>query len=126
VPPCFEWTGIAQSNLTLCLAPLHFYRVRAGNFYVATGAGFLVVVTARFRTLYVFLLMEVGTRRIVHIPSRRWWPNPSLVHDRDSIFSAEVDQQFCAIRPSRTGPFPPVFVMEATENRTRCDFAVLA
>jgi hypothetical protein len=25
---------------------------------------FLVVVTARFRTLYVFLLMEVGTRRI--------------------------------------------------------------
>ena len=27
---------------------------------------FLVVVTARFRTLYVFLLMEVGTRRIVH------------------------------------------------------------
>jgi putative transposase len=27
---------------------------------------FLVVVTARFRTLYVVLLMEVGTRRIVH------------------------------------------------------------
>jgi len=27
---------------------------------------FLVVVTARFRTLHVFLLMEVGTRRIVH------------------------------------------------------------
>ena len=27
---------------------------------------FLVVVTTRFRTLYVFLLVEVGTRRIVH------------------------------------------------------------
>jgi hypothetical protein len=27
---------------------------------------FMVVVTARFRTLYVFLLMEIGTRRIVH------------------------------------------------------------
>src|ERR1700739_1445357 len=27
---------------------------------------FLVVVTARFRTLSVFLLMEVGTRRIVY------------------------------------------------------------
>jgi hypothetical protein len=27
---------------------------------------FLVVVTARFRTLYVFLLMEIATRRIVH------------------------------------------------------------
>jgi hypothetical protein len=27
---------------------------------------FLVVVTARFRVLYVFLLMEHGTRRILH------------------------------------------------------------
>jgi putative transposase len=34
---------------------------------------FLVVVTARFRTLYVFLLMEVGTRRIVHCNS--WGPS---------------------------------------------------
>src|SRR6516164_1647727 len=38
---------------------------------------FLVVVTARFRTLYVFLLMEVGTRRIVHCnvtahPTANW------------------------------------------------------
>src|SRR6266576_414811 len=66
--------------------------------------------TARFRTLYVFLLMEVGTRRIVHsnvtadataawtlqqlreaIPSDHSYR--LLVHDRDSIFSAEVDQQ---------------------------------
>jgi len=71
---------------------------------------FLVVVTARFRTLYVFLLMEVGTRRIVHfnvtahptaactlqqlreaIPSDHSYR--FLIHDRDSIFSAEVDQQ---------------------------------
>src|SRR6266566_1276757 len=71
---------------------------------------FLVVVTARFRTLYVFLLMEVGTRRIVHCnatthPTAAWTLQqlreaiPSdhsyrfLIHDRDSIFSAEVDQQ---------------------------------
>ena len=38
---------------------------------------FLVVVTARFRILYVFLLMEVGTRRIVHCnvtahPTAEW------------------------------------------------------
>jgi len=30
-----------------------------------------------------------------------------------------------AIGPSRSDPFPPVFVMEATENRARRDFAVL-
>ncbi len=74
---------------------------------------FLVVVTARFRTLYVFLLMEVGTRRIVHCnvtahPTAAWTLQqlreaiPSdhsyrfLIHDRDSIFSAEMDQQLKA------------------------------
>ena len=74
---------------------------------------FLVVVTARFRTLYVFLLMEVGTRRIVHCnvtahPMATWTLQqlreaiPSdhsyrfLLHDRDTIFSAEVDQQLKA------------------------------
>ena len=74
---------------------------------------FLVVVTARFRTLYVFLLMEVGTRRIVHgnvtaHPTAAWTLQqlreaiPSdhsyrfLIHDRDAIFSAEVDQQLKA------------------------------
>ena len=74
---------------------------------------FLVVVTARFRALYVFLLMEIGTRRIVHCnltahPTAEWTVQqfreaiPSdhsyrfLVRDRDSIFSAEVDQQLKA------------------------------
>ena len=74
---------------------------------------FLVVVTARFRTLYVFLLMEVGTRRIMHCnvtahPMATWTLQqlreaiPSdhsyrfLLHDRDTIFSAEVDQQLKA------------------------------
>jgi putative transposase len=74
---------------------------------------FLVVVTAPFRTLYVFLLMEVGTRRIVHCsvtahPTATWTLQqlreaiPSdhsyrfLIHDRDAIFSAEVDQQLKA------------------------------
>jgi hypothetical protein len=74
---------------------------------------FLVVVTARFRTLYVFLVMEVGTRRIVHCnltahPTATWTLQqlreaiPSdhsyrfLIRDRDAIFSAEVDQQLRA------------------------------
>jgi hypothetical protein len=70
-------------------------------------------VTARFRTLYVFLVMEVGTRRIVHCnltahPTATWTLQqlreaiPSdhsyrfLIRDRDAIFSAEVDQQLRA------------------------------
>ncbi len=74
------------------------------------ACAFLVVVTARFRTLYVFLLMEVATRRIVHCnvtahPTAAWTLQllreaiPSdhsyrfLIRDRDSIFSAEVGQQ---------------------------------
>ena|SRR5690242_4008744 len=70
---------------------------------------FFVVVTATFRTLYVFVIMEVGTRRILHHnvtahPSAEWTlqqlrealPGDHLyrfvIHDRDSIFSKELDQ----------------------------------
>jgi putative transposase len=87
-----------------------FVRNHAQSIFVCD---FLVVVTARFRTLYVFLLMEVGTRRIVHCnftthPTAAWTlqqlreaipsdhPYRFLIHDRDSIFSAEVDQQLKA------------------------------
>src|SRR6201988_184657 len=69
---------------------------------------FLVVVTARFRTLYVFLLVEVGTRRIVHLnvtahPTAAWTLQqlregiPSdhsyrfIIHDHDAIFSEQLD-----------------------------------
>jgi putative transposase len=71
---------------------------------------FLVVVTAGFRQLYVFVLMEIGTRRILHCnvtghPTAAWTLQqfrealPSdhghkfVVHDRDSIFSQALDQQ---------------------------------
>ena len=70
---------------------------------------FFVVITAAFRTLYVFLVMEIGSRRILHYnttahPTAEWTPpqfrealpgdHPYrfLTHDRDSIFAAEVDQ----------------------------------
>jgi len=70
---------------------------------------FLVVVTARFRILYVFVALEVGTRRIAHFnvtahPTAEWTLQqfreaiPSdhayrfLIHDRDTIYSAELDQ----------------------------------
>jgi transposase InsO family protein len=71
---------------------------------------FLVVVTAGFRQLYVFVLMEIGTRRIVHCnvtahPTAAWTlqqfrealPGEHgqrfVIHDRDSIFSAGLDEE---------------------------------
>src|SRR5271157_1977685 len=70
---------------------------------------FLVAVTVRFQLLFVFLVMEVGSRRILHYnvtahPTADWTLQqfreaiPSdhgyqfLIHDRDSIFSRELDQ----------------------------------
>jgi len=73
----------------------------------------LVAITASFRVLYVFVVMEVGSRRILHCnvtehPTAAWTLQqfreaiPSdhtyrfLIHDRDSIFSAEVDDDVAA------------------------------
>ena len=69
---------------------------------------FFVTVTASFRVLYVFVVMEVGTRRIAHVnvtahPTADWTlqqfrevitgetPYRFLVHDRDSIYSSAFD-----------------------------------
>jgi putative transposase len=77
------------------------------------AADFLVAITAGFRVLYVFVVMEVGSRRILHCnvtahPTAAWTLQqfreaiPSdhtyrfLIHDRDSIFSAEVDDDLGA------------------------------
>jgi transposase InsO family protein len=71
---------------------------------------FCVVVTATFRLLYVFVLIEHATRRILHVnvtahPTADWTLQqlreaiPSdhgyrfLIHDRDSIFSPALDQR---------------------------------
>ena len=48
---------------------------------------FFVVVTARFRILYVFVLMELGRRRILHCnvtdhPNAEWAYQPRLIHHR--------------------------------------------
>jgi transposase InsO family protein len=70
---------------------------------------FCVVVTATFRLLYVLIVIEHQTRRIVHCnvtahPTAAWTLQqlreaiPSdhryrfLIHDRDSIFSPQLDQ----------------------------------
>ena len=77
---------------------------------VIVACDFFVVVTATFRALYVFVIMELGTRRILHHnvtahPRRTGRCNSSgrrcraviridiLIHDRDSIFSKELDKE---------------------------------
>jgi putative transposase len=94
---------------------------------------FFVVVTARFRILYVFVLMELGRRRILHVnvtdhPSAEWTqqqlrealpgdhPFRFLIHDRDSIFSQELDEAVAAmgVRVLRT-PF------RAPQANARCE-----
>jgi putative transposase len=69
---------------------------------------FMVTVTASMRIVYVFVAMEVGSRRILHTnvtahPTAEWTVQqfrefPAydhhygfLIHDRDSIFSAAMD-----------------------------------
>jgi transposase InsO family protein len=75
---------------------------------------FFTTVTASFRVLYVFVIMEVGTRRIVHFnvtahPTADWTlqqfrevitgerPYRFLIHDRDSIYSSELDSALKAL-----------------------------
>jgi len=69
---------------------------------------FLISVTASFRILYVFVAMEVGSRRVLHCnvtdhPTAEWTiqqfreflafehPYRFVIHDRDSIFSTALD-----------------------------------
>jgi putative transposase len=69
---------------------------------------FLVAVTARFQVLYMFVIMEIGTHRLVHFnatthPNAAWTLQQFreaigdaqgyrfLIHDRDSIYSQELD-----------------------------------
>jgi len=70
---------------------------------------FLSVFTATFRCLYVFVTLEIETRELLHIdvtdqPMAAWTLQPLreaipsdhpyqyLIHDRDRIFSADLDE----------------------------------
>jgi putative transposase len=69
---------------------------------------FVVSTTATFRTIYTLVVMEIGSRRILHVnstahPTAAWTtqqlrevfvpehPWRYLLHDRDAIFSATLD-----------------------------------
>lgn len=95
---------------------------------------FCLVVTATFRFLYVFVVMEHATRRMLHAkvtahPTAPWtmlqlrkaipvdYGSRFLVHDRDSIFSKQLDQQVrhLALRVPKT----PVRSSQANVLRER-------
>jgi putative transposase len=76
---------------------------------VIVACDFCMVVTATFRTLYVFVVMEHATRKILHAnvtghPTAAWTLQqlraaiPAehayrfLIHDRDCLCSGELDQ----------------------------------
>jgi putative transposase len=76
---------------------------------VIVASDFFVVITATFRTLYVFVILELETRRILHHSvtahaTAEWTlqqfrealpgghPYQFVIHDRDCIFSKELDQ----------------------------------
>jgi putative transposase len=82
-----------------------FVRSHAG---AILACDFFVTITARFRMLYVFVVLDVGTRRIAHWnvtehPTAEWTvqqfraivagdqPQRFLIHDRDSIYAAVDD-----------------------------------
>jgi transposase InsO family protein len=75
---------------------------------------FFVTVTATFRLLYIFVVLEVGTRRILHWnvtdhPTAEWTAQQFrmvvpgdqshrfVVHDHDSIYSEGVDRTIAAM-----------------------------
>ena len=82
--------------------------------HVVVACDFFVVVTATFRLLYVFVIMDLGTRRILHHnvtahPTAEWTTQQFrealpgghayrfVIHDRDSIFSRELDKEVSAM-----------------------------
>jgi putative transposase len=75
---------------------------------------FFLAVTATFRMLYVFVVIEHGTRRLAHVnvtthPSAAWKlqqlreviadadDHKYLIHDRDSIFARHLDDSIRAL-----------------------------
>lgn len=88
---------------------------------------FMVVVMAKFEVVYVFLILELGSRRILQCnatghPTAEWtlqqlreaMPNDSghrfLIHDRDAIFSGGFDDELergLGLHVLRTPPQSP-------------------
>ena len=85
-----------------------FIRKRARD-NALVACDFFTVVTATFRTLYVLVMMEPGSRKVIHYnvtahPTAEWTAQQfreafspdcnykTLIHDHGSAFTKEVDQ----------------------------------
>jgi putative transposase len=87
---------------------------------------FCVAITATFRILYIFVVIEHGSRRLLHVnvtahPTAQWTlqqlreaiptdhPYRFLLHDRDAIFSQALDQhvRHLGLRVLKTPPRVP-------------------
>jgi hypothetical protein len=98
---------------------------RAQSHQTIIASDFFVVVTATFRLVYVLVIMELDTRRILHSnatrhPTGEWTLQQFresvsgaegyrfVIHDRDRIYSAELDQSLkslgLAVLKTRTSP----------------------
>ena len=94
------------------------------------GCDFFVAVTATFRLLYVFVIIEHGSRRLAHVgvtnhPTADWTlpqlrevvgdegAHRYLIHDRDSIFARHFDDSTQALGPK------VVSVVPKSESRHR-------
>ena len=104
------WPAYADHPGPRRISSHHWKSFVRNHAHAIVACDFLVVITAGFRILYVFVVMEVGRRTIVHFnvtahPTAKWTlqqfreavPGDHsyrfLVHDRDSIFSPEVDEE---------------------------------
>ena len=110
----------SQSDLPLTLGLIidtsgsQFPILRSERSASMVACDFFVVFTARFRILYVLVIMEVGRRQILHHnvtahPSAEWTLQQFrealteehsyrfLIYDRDSIFSKDLDKAVAAM-----------------------------
>ena len=108
----------APSQRWLTFVRNHAQAIIAGDF--------CVVVTATFRVLYVFVVIEHASRRLLHInvtahPTAEWTLQQLreaissdhdyrfLIHDRDAIFFKQLDQRLrnLGLRVRKTPPRTP-------------------
>jgi len=104
----WPWEGDDRSGRRT--SPQHWATFVRNHADALVACDFMVAVTAKFRLLYVFVILERGSRRILHCnvtahPTAEWTlqqfretfsgetPYRFLIHDRDSIFSADLDQE---------------------------------
>jgi transposase InsO family protein len=107
--------------------PSQHWATFVGNHAQAIVAcDFCVAITATFRTLYVFVVIENASRRLLHVnvtahPTAEWTLQQLreavssdrgscfLIHDRDSIFSQSLDRRIdhLGLRVLKTPPRTP-------------------